>query len=352
MELLFSNYPPMRTRMKTFYDTFYSLLPMAKRLDIAVGYITSDSLVELRKAVELNNIESMNLTIGMHYIDKFTEVEYKTAMDLNEFLAQNNCGEIRLVTPFRFHGKLYSYSYEQGPFAGIIGSNNLSSIVDDRSRVYEASVLIDDAAQAHQMQSFISELNRTSTENISSLDIHQFKKENQLLENHEHVEHVGNDELAMCLANRSEISFEIPIKGAEVSPQSNLNVFFGKGREGQNGLVKPRHWYEAEIIVSNTITSKPYYPQSRSDESVFDVITDDGWKFKCKISGDFSKNFRSENDLKILGKWLKGRLENAGALTVGEPVTRDTLRQYGRDTFSFTKTNIPNLWYLDFGVIK
>ena len=82
------------------------------------------------------------------------------------------------------------------------------------------------------------------------------------------------------------------------------------------------------------------------------MVTDDGWSFKCKVSGDSSKNFRSEGDLKILGKWLKGRLENAGALKVGDPVTEDTLRLYGRDTFTLTKTERYGIWYLDFGVRK
>ena len=36
MDLLFSNYPPMRTRMESFADKFYSLIPMSKKLDIAV----------------------------------------------------------------------------------------------------------------------------------------------------------------------------------------------------------------------------------------------------------------------------------------------------------------------------
>ena len=40
---------------------------------------------------------------------------------------------------------------------------------------------------------------------------------------------------------------DIPIKPYEVSPQSNLNVFFGKGREAKNGLVKPRHWYDNSL---------------------------------------------------------------------------------------------------------
>ena len=85
---------------------------------------------------------------------------------------------------------------------------------------------------------------------------------------------------------------------------------------------------------------------------MFTVVTDDGWKFNCKVSGDYSKNFRSEGDLKILGKWLKGRLENAGVLKVGDPVTAQTLREYGRDNFSLKKTIKEGIWFLDFGVEK
>lgn len=143
-----------------------------------------------------------------------------------------------------------------------------------------------------------------------------------------------------------------PIKPYEVSPQSNLNAFFGKGREAKNGLVKPRHWYEVELIVPKNITEQNGYPKAKTDDAIFDVITDDGWSFKCKVSGDYSKNFRSEGDLKILGKWLKGRLENAGVLKVGDPVTKETLELYGRDTFTLTKTIRPGIWYLDFGVVR
>jgi len=78
------------------------------------------------------------------------------------------------------------------------------------------------------------------------------------------------------------------------------------------------------------------------------VITDDGWQFQCKTSGDFSKNFRSENDLQILGKWIKGKLENSGALEVGDLVTEETLRQYGNDTITLRSTSLPNTWLLSF----
>ena len=350
MEFLQSNYPPVRTGGRTFLDTFYGLLPQTEELSIAVGYVTADSLVELRQIAEMNHLEKLNLTIGMHYPDGFTRVEYNAARRLNDYLTETGKGHVSLVTAFRYHGKLYSYSDRNGAFAGIIGSNNLSSIVEGGSRVYESAFLLDNRREAEAMHSFIAHLNRDAAEIISECDITRFKNNNPVLEGHENVRRVEPVEMYECLQARTPLSFEIPLKGAEVSAQSNLNVFFGRGRVGVNGLVKPRHWYEVELIVPNTISLLPGYPRARTDEAVFDVITDDGWSFACKVSGDYNKNFRSEGDLKILGKWIKGRLENAGALTVGEPVTQDTFRRYGRNTFTLTKTSIPNTWYLDFGV--
>ena len=350
MEFLHSNFPPVRSGGKTFVDAFYDLLAGTESLDIAVGYISSDSLIELERLTELNDLRNVNLTIGMHYLDRFTHTQYNAALRLNQYLTDSGRGQVRLVTPFRYHGKLYSYSDGEGAKAGIIGSNNLGSIVDGSSRVYESAVLVRDRASAREMKSFIDLLVREATDNIADLDIQQFNTTNTLLEEHENVQRVPAQRLAECMASRTQISFEIPIKGAEVSPQSNLNVFFGKGRVGHNGLVKPRHWYEVELIVPKPVATQAGYPRSRTPEAEFQVITDDGWTFCCKISGDYNKNFRSEGDLKILGKWLKGRLENAGALSVGNPVTNDTLRQYGRSTFTLTKTTTPGLWYLDFGV--
>lgn len=350
MEFLFSNFLPLKTDMQKFCNVFYDLIPDSDELDIAVGYITADSLSELQKIVEYNNINKLNLTIGMHYFDKFTHVEYQAAIGLNEYLCSNHKGKVKIVNAFRFHGKMYSYLKNGKPFAGIIGSNNLSSIIENNTRVYEASVLTKDLNEATQMYNFIDELNKTSAEDIDKLEITQFRERNIVLENQEFVDPVDKTHLAEYISKLTNTTFEIPIKASQRHGKSNLNVFFGKGRVDKRGLVKPRHWYEAEIIVPKEVTSQFGYPQSQTDESVFDVITDDGWKFKCKISGDYSKNFRSENDLKILGRWLKGRLENAGALKVGEPVTEETLRKYGRKAFTFTKISEPDLWYLDFGV--
>ena len=65
MELLCSNFPPVKTQNADFADTFYSFLPQADSLNIAVGYITADSLIELQKAVELNHVNQLNLIIDL-----------------------------------------------------------------------------------------------------------------------------------------------------------------------------------------------------------------------------------------------------------------------------------------------
>jgi len=194
MELLFSNYKPLDTTYPTFADTFYSLIPEANRIDIAVGYITADSLVELKQTVVYNtNIETLNLLIGMHRWDKFTRLEYNAAYDLNNYLLDEGRGEVRLVTPFKFHGKLYCYSDSSGAFAGIIGSNNLSSIVENGCRTYEASSLFREPEYAKKIRCFIEELSAKAADNIIDCEINEFRQNNPLLENHEHVEKIPSD---------------------------------------------------------------------------------------------------------------------------------------------------------------
>jgi hypothetical protein len=361
MEFLFSDLPPMRTSYREFAETFFTLIQEATRLDIAVGYVTADSLAELQQMViQNNNISALNLIIGMHYWDRFTKLQYNAAVALNEYLRKEDRGEVRLVTPFRFHGKLYSYSNSNGAFAGIIGSNNLGSIVESKTRTYEASLLVSEQKEADQMRKFIDQLKASATDNINDCKVTDFIERNTLLEEHENVKKVPKDVQTDILSSLTKTSFDIPlVKDGKVPGKSNLNVFFGKGRLVRGtGVLQPRHWYESELIVPNIITGQAGFPQKNTDGAEFDVITDDGWEFSCKVSGDYSKNFRSEDDLKILGRWIKGRLENAGVLEVGHLVTPQTFEDYGRDSFSLTKTNKINksnnhdIWYLDFGVQK
>lgn len=203
MEFLFSNLAPVKTKYNTFDKEFYDLLGKSNELNIAVGYVTADSISELHKTLEVNKGKKLNLIIGMHYLDLFTRMEYNAASRLNDYLKDKSMGSVRLVTPFRFHGKLYTYFMDGNPIAGIIGSNNLSSIVSQPNRIYEASCVFKDSKVVLEMNHFISELSKRATRSLDELEINKFKNNNPLLENHEHVSKVPEAEVDRLLNSKT-----------------------------------------------------------------------------------------------------------------------------------------------------
>ena len=342
MKTIFSNFEPAKITKQKSTDVWLSLFKEADEVIMATGYVSSDAIAGLYSALERNvkiDNKTIHLLVGMQYLEGFTEKQYNGLLKLNDFLIQNNRGQVYLSPFMKFHGKLYAFKQGNKCFS-MIGSANLSSFWDNLERTYETMMLLDDfqAAQSlyDETQSIIQKLGKPIHEIVKPLE---FKSHNVHLEEHLGVTKVELDKIKQLQNQPAKYTFSIH---AKAEPKSNLNVFFGKGREDKRGFVIPRPWYEMELIVPKSITELDGYPFNQS----FTVITDDGWQFQCKTSGDFSKNFRSENDLQILGKWIKGKLENSGALEVGDLVTEETLRQYGNDTITLRSTSLPNTWLL------
>lgn len=149
-------------------------------------------------------------------------------------------------------------------------------------------------------------------------------------------------ELRECLP--PTYKFSIPVKP---TPKSNINAFFGKGRHSvTTGRTLARPWYEVELIPGFQITRNRHYPQNKAE---FDVITDNGYRFTCNVSGsEGNKNLRSSGSLSVLGAYLKGHLEAVGLLSPGEPVTQDILDDYGRDYVDLMYFDHTKRWILDF----
>jgi hypothetical protein len=342
MELILSNLLPAKfSHLKTTRKYFESCLAKSDHVKIATGYISSESLNELKRIVEINHRPKLDILIGMHFFDGFTRNQYNSAKKLHELLKTREAGGLYLSNKVEFHGKMYSFHKDSTPFACMVGSSNLGSVMDSGQRRYEADILFENETEVINIDICISELIQKLGTSFEEVPIINFIERNQLLANHQRVKKLEGSELKNIWDSLRSPSFEIELK---TEPKSNLNVFFGKGRVGKNGFEKPRSWYEVEIIVSKNTTEKEGYPSEHS----FDVITDDGWQFRCKTGGDFSKNFRSEDDLLILGKWIKGRLEEFGALTIGDPVTDDVLQKYGRNAMRLSATVNPDIWLLNF----
>lgn len=352
MPLLFSNFYPVPTDRKTYSETFKLLLSGCDELNIATGYISTDSIVDLTSVLEANNKPSLNLCIGMHYFEGVS-VSQKQAIDsLSSLMERQKLGAIYFNDTFPFHGKIASFRKGGRQLGAIVGSSNLSNIISGGPRQYEADYLFEgDASEAVELNNFVGKLIDKSASAYPDVELTVYQEKNELLNDQYGVEKVPDSQVEEAKANLSELSFRIPLK-ADEAPGSNINKHFGKGRENQQGFITPRSWYEVELIVPKSITSQTGYPKADSygEGGVFKVITDDGWKFKCKVSGTNSKNICSDGDMKILGKWLKGRLENAGVLKPGERVTDSVLEDYGRNFITMTKLKNTDAWYLDFGI--
>jgi hypothetical protein len=357
MNILASNYLPLKTSHSTFEQKFTTLIKESEEVDIAIGYISEKSLDELANHIYKRGKPFCNLVIGMHHFEKFTRAQYAIAKETEKFLTENSLGTVRLVTSFPYHGKLYSFRYQDGKSKSILGSSNLNNILPHKPvRQYELDLLIDDEKTNADLKEFISSLISISPE-LKNLEITNFKTENNLMLGLAGVKKIEDKRILTEIIENlvTDKSIEIPIKAWETTPLSNINACFGKGRENSSTkIIRQRPWYEVELIVSKKITDLDWYPKAgyHSTESIITVLTDDGYEFRCKISGTNSKNFRSVGDLKILGKWLKGRLENAGVLNVNEPVTNETLQKYGRNNILMTPTKQENVWFLDFKPIN
>ena len=354
MSLIYSNYPPLKTDSETYHGAFTDLLEKSDKLKIASGYISADALIDLKSIVEANGGPYIELNIGMHYFEGLTRQQKEAVEDLDATLRSKNLGGVNFVVTFPFHGKVISFKNSEHIIGGLIGSSNLTNIVENKtSRQYEVDYRLPEK-DCDELESFITKLRESTTRPLSELDIKVVESKNSLLDDQYGVAKADDQVIEFTKSNPEfDYEFHIPLK-TDGATRSNLNTFNGKGRENKQGFVMPRSWYEVELIVPKSVTSQPGYPQSdkTGEGGVIDVITDDGWTFSCKVSGDFSKNLRSEKDLKILGKWLKGRLELTGALKTGELCTQETLDRYGRSDFTLAKFKGRDLWYLDFGVNK
>ena len=95
MSILYSQILPMAvpTNQSTIADSIKADLASATEVDIAVGYVSGASLVELGNLVRESNIRHISLIIGMYYHEGMPEGCYRLACELNEEWISRGIGE-------------------------------------------------------------------------------------------------------------------------------------------------------------------------------------------------------------------------------------------------------------------
>ena len=376
MKLLYTNILPLGTEngQETVVDRFFEEARQADHIEIASGYISKASLLELDALVEAAGIKKIVLVIGMYFIEGMPEGTYHVALEINKKWQAAGIGEIRMVRAFKYHGKLYTF-YRDGEIkSGIIGSANLGAIKLEAGnrRQYEVSAITTDRDECTEIATLIAKLSTPSISvNIDdAVGMPIIREVNTSLTGVDTVDQIPQAEVGLYERHKTTTSFVIPIKVPAAAERfmddgkhytkSNLNVSYAAPRSAR----KARDWFETQFTVSKSITRQEGYPEKGKP---FFVVTDDGYTFKVHTTSDGNKQFSAVGDELILGRWVKGRLAAAGLVTPVNNtladterlgmITKEMLAAYGCDTLVLTKTTqhkededgeILDVWVLSF----
>lgn len=357
MNFLVSDILPLgiSSGQQTVADCIKEQLALADRVEIAVGYVSRTALMELDELVSAGRIPYICLTIGMYYIEGMPERSYHTAMQINRRWQEAGIGEIRIVKPFKYHGKIYLFYQGEQPAAAVIGSANLGVLKPEASnrRQYEAAVMLTDTEQLAEIAAHIALLNEPRcSDNIAAItDMPLVREMNTALSGVEIVAQLPPSNVEFYKSCRSIFSFVLLLKvpcaeerfmdDGKHYTKSNINVCYAAPRNKR----KSRDWYETQLTVGADVYRREGYPAKNQP---FFVITDDGYYFKAHTTSDNNKQFSAVGDELIMGRWLKGRLAAAGLVRPVNDTLRDTertgmitqemLREYGCNALIFKNT--------------
>lgn len=366
MSILYSNILPMGLQADqcTIANSLRNDLKEATAIDIAVGYVSGASLIELRNLVRESSVKHICLIVGMYYHEGMPEGCYRIALDIHKEWKTKGIGEVRLVVPMKYHGKSYVFYKDDTAFSATVGSANLSVLKPDAStlRQYEMAYRITEQDDINGIAEHCQLLKQDKCsrpiDEITDMTI--IPGHNTALDNIIQVEQLTPDKSAEYRQAVGDYSFVLPLKvpaeaekllsGPKYYTKSNINVCYSPDTRNKKRPPKARNWYECQLTVSAEIYKQEGYP---SKNAPFYLVTDDGYKFLAHTTSDNNKQFAAVGDESIMGRWLKGRLAAAGVVTpVNDTlmdtehtgmITKEILQKYGKDALVFRKTTIKEL---------
>ena len=86
MKLICSDMLPvgLENGQQSIIDCIHEQFEKADQVELAVGYISKASLIELNDMVEQYSIQKICLNIGMYFIEGMSETAYHTALKIHK----------------------------------------------------------------------------------------------------------------------------------------------------------------------------------------------------------------------------------------------------------------------------
>lgn len=308
-----------------------------ERVQMISGYVGKESIIKLHRELQKNDWVAVEMVIGMAAKEGLNLHTYEALIELHKHLQSRRHPKYKRQGVFVFfsgpkgerargmHAKAYRFEQSRGNKV-IIGSSNFSFSGLSSDGNVEMNLTDSSSAVTREFIRFFDDLHAKKLA-VPIDRVEDFPIRGKAGQSRRRT-------LATLAKVRAPTGFKSKqfvdidlARNIDRQTRSNLNCCFGKGRWSRvTGVVKPRDWYEVELISSADVTSNRNYPKGE-----FDVLTSDGFAFRGVTNGDNFKNFRSAVDLKLLGLWLKGVLEDAGVLSDDpqELVTSETFVDYG-----------------------
>lgn len=328
----------MHTNIKKYGGDFRKILDnefkTSHNISVASGYASLDVINAFKNPfLEVaKNGGTSRLLLGMAFYEGLGQKKLKAVTELNTALQfYGNKSGVFVTNGRRYHGKVYQFDKVESSNI-YVGSSNFSGS-GTRGNI-ECTVPILDENQKIKLIAFLDDLYSPNYSIPIDKAVISVPSKKKII-----LKRAENNWANLKKYDPSTIDlkglpkFVFPLDKVADNEKSNLNVYFGKGRLNKsNGTIAPRPWYEIELIAKSSLNSQAYYPKGD-----FLAYTDDGLIIPMKTSGDNYKNIRSAKGLQNFGIWLKGKLENNGVLKKYEPVTLETLEEYGNDKLTFYK---------------
>ena len=264
MEVLLSANPIISDiHCRSVKDLYRLMIETADHLNIATGFITNDSIIELKNLIEYRQFSlTLDLFIGMNLLEGFTKLQYNADKDLNAFLSESSTGRVLLSPKALYHGKMYSFMQNNSCLGAFIGSSNLGSFVGTSNNYIEAEAFFEGNEATHINSTIVKVIQRLGTEFSALPPVTEFiPSPIELLKDYNFVEQIGMDRTALAKASVQGCKVRIPLKD---EPKSNLNTYFGAGKI--KGKFSPRGWYEVELIIPKDLENRDLIPWSKEKE--------------------------------------------------------------------------------------
>ena len=319
-----------------FGKNFRKEIKIANHLEIASGFFSADLLNELTDAlVTVAKRGSCKLLFGMIYHQKATLKEKKCLTELDQKLKTINSQSGIFISTKPYHGKVFKFK-NSSESKYYIGSSNFS-FSGFKSNV-EFNLQINETEGKKYIDEFLDFLFYEQNDNFRiaypleqitltlKTEKNKKKKDEKLLNDFQILD--------------KKIPHGKPISTIRVKlrpdeqPASSLNLYFDQGRKTtRKGRVhyEPRPWYEIEITTKKKEQEQNGYP--KGNFTAFATDGDKSYQLEmttCSGNKESPKAIQSKKR-RILGEFIKGKLERKGSLKEFERVTSETLEHYGRD---------------------